>query len=142
MKLRIEGNTLRLRLTRSEVARLGETGCVSETIEFGVTPEQRLIYKLESSHRAEAIAARFTGNQITVTLPHAKAREWIETEMIGLNGEQEIATGYDGRVPATGDESGDQSKRLKLLIEKDFVCIDSDSTEDQSDAFPNPNLKC
>lgn len=142
MKLRIKGNTLRLRLTQSEIVRLGETGCVSETIEFGVNPEQRLIYRLESSHEAEAITARFAGNQIIVTLPLAKAREWIETELIGLSDEQEIATGYDGRESAMGNESGNQSKQLKLLIEKDFVCIDNDSTGDQSDAFPNPNLKC
>ena len=33
------------------------------------------------------------------------------------------------------------SGQVKLLIEKDFVCIDN-TDEDQSDNYPNPNLKC
>jgi len=30
---------------------------------------------------------------------------------------------------------------LKLLLEKDFVCLD-DTDEDQSDQYDNPNAKC
>lgn len=34
-----------------------------------------------------------------------------------------------------------QSGKVNLLIEKDFVCIDN-TTEDQSDNYPNPSLNC
>jgi hypothetical protein len=34
MKLRFHANTLRLRLSQSEVARLAETGCVEATVTF------------------------------------------------------------------------------------------------------------
>jgi len=35
MKLRISGNSLRLRLSRREVARLEEFSCVEDAVEFG-----------------------------------------------------------------------------------------------------------
>jgi hypothetical protein len=46
MKLRLQGNSVRLRLTRSEVERLRETGLVEESIEFG--SGESLVYRLQS----------------------------------------------------------------------------------------------
>jgi len=42
MKLRIRGNSLRLRLLRGEVQQFGETGRVTETIQFGASPAAQL----------------------------------------------------------------------------------------------------
>ena len=44
MKLRIQGNSLRFRLTRSEVARLHESAIVEETAHFSV--ESGLTYRI------------------------------------------------------------------------------------------------
>ncbi len=142
MKLRIKGNSLRLRLTQSEVTQLGETGRVSETIKFGVRPDQELTYTLESSIAAEKISSYFADNQITVTLPLEKARMWIDTEMVGLSDEQNIHSSFTVEQIRDGKDDMAASELLKLLIEKDFKCADGDPAEDQSDAFPNPNLKC
>lgn len=132
MKLRIKGNSLRLRLSQSEVARIGKGESVSEAIDFGAGA--RLTYALETAPNVKEIAAHFTGERITVALPVERAREWVNTDLVGLRAEQSL--------DAEGDAGGESSPKLTLLIEKDFVCIDGEPTEDQADSFPNPNLKC
>lgn len=132
MKLRIKGNSLRLRLTQTEVARIGMGERVSESIKFGAGA--RLTYTLESSENAAHINAHFMYNHITVTLPLTQASEWVNTNLVGLRAEQTLA---DENV---ADE--ESCSKLTLLIEKDFVCIDGDSGEEQTDAFPNPNQNC
>lgn len=130
MKLRIKGNSLRLRLTQSEIARLGEVGRVEERINFSFN--QTLVYELivetDAESRAERLRASFNDNRITVKLPLILARELVETPRVGISDEQ---------------ESGGEAGMLSLLIEKDFACLDGgDADEDQSDAYPNPNTKC
>jgi hypothetical protein len=46
MKLRLQGNSVRLRLTRSEVERLREIGRVEESVDFGAG--EVLAYRLQS----------------------------------------------------------------------------------------------
>lgn len=132
MKLRIKGNSLRLRLTQREVARIGMGECVSESIEFG--GGARLTYALECSEDADYITAHFDLNRISITLPLTQANEWVNTELVGLRAEQTLAT-----ESVLDSES---NSKLMLLIEKDFVCIDGDPIEDQTDAFPHPNQRC
>ena len=45
MKLRLQGNSVRLRLTRSEVERLREIGLVEELVDFGTA--EVLAYRLQ-----------------------------------------------------------------------------------------------
>lgn len=128
MKLRIRGNSLRLRLLRGEVDLFGKTGRVIETIRFGASSGEKLIYALESDKDAREITARFTGSQIVVVVPEAAARSWVETEQISLKGEQSVETAAPEKI-------------LKILIEKDFVCLDRKEDPDNIDAFPHPNGK-
>lgn len=132
MKLRIKGNSLRLRLTRSEVARIGAGECVCETIEFGTGSDESLTYSLATRADADRISVGFQRNRITVTLPADQAREWTATELVSLRGEQPLAR----------DAVSAASRRLAVLIEKDFSCVGGDPSEDQSDAYPNPTPVC
>lgn len=116
MKIRIKDNSVRFRLTQSEVALLGKTGLVSCTTEFMNRP---FIYKIESTEDKE-MSVSFIENQIVLKMPQAQVKEWVSTDRVGFDG---------------------QSGLVKVLIEKDFVCIDN-SAEDQSDNYPNPNIKC
>lgn len=116
MKIRIKDNSVRFRLTQSEVALLGQTGLVSCTTEFIDRP---LVYTIKSSADS-ALSVSFTENTIVLKMPEEMVREWVSTERVGFDG---------------------QSGLVKVLIEKDFVCIDN-SVEDQSDNYPNPNLEC
>ncbi|MDF2515010.1 MAG: hypothetical protein K0R59_306 [Sphingobacterium sp.] len=116
MKIRIKDNTVRLRLTRSEIDQLGTQGEVSGRTEF---IQQDLVYNIVQS-ATESLVASFVGHKITVGLSAEMIRELVQTERIGFEG---------------------QSGKVKLLVEKDFACIDN-TTEDQSDNYPNPNLAC
>jgi hypothetical protein len=113
LKLRIRGDSLRLRLTRGEIRRLRETGSVVETIHFGPA---ELHYELRSDDIATPVA-RFDGRSIQVTLPRAQANAWADGDEVGI---------------AAQDGS------LALLIEKDFRCLAPREDEDDGDAFPHP----
>jgi len=138
MKLRIRGNSIRLRLLRGEVEQFGATGRVTETIQFGAAPAAQLIYILQADSRAQQITTNFADNQITVTVPEAAARYWVESEMITLTSEQPIENGKQKDT----DKNGASGKVLKILIEKDFVCLDRKDDPDNADAFPHPTGKC
>ena len=120
MKLRIQGNSLRLRVSRSEVARFSETGRIAETIRFAQEPEATLTYALESSVDTAAIAARWQPGEVAVVIPADVARKWAEGDGVGLSGDCSIG-----------------ERTLSVLVEKDFACLDR-SDADNADTFPHP----
>jgi len=119
MKLRIRGNSLRVRLTRSEIAQLAETGLIENRVQLGALPDCALVYRLELSGAAVRPETVFQKSQICIRLPRAEAMAWSKGQSIGIYSEE-----------AWG---------LKLAIEKDFKCLEPRPDEDQSDAFENPN---
>jgi len=135
MKLRIRGNSLRLRLLRGEVEQFGKTGRVSETIRFGASPAAQLSYVLEFDRQAQNITTHFADNQITVKIPDAVARNWVESEEVTLKSEQAIEDGKQNGVT-------ESENVLRILIEKDFICLDRKNDPDNDDAFPHPTSKC
>ena len=122
MKLRLRGNSLRLRLTKSEVVQLADAGVVSETTGFGPSPEQQLHYCLRVIPMTSALIVTFTERRIEVGLPSFLAQQWMRTEQISLHAEQAI----------------DAEQILSILVEKDFVCLQPRVNEDDQDGFPNP----
>ncbi len=135
MKLRIRGNSIRLRLLRGEVEQFGQTGRVAETIRFGGAPNAQLSYVLEFDRQAQHISTHFADNQITVKIPDAVARNWVESEEVTLKSEQPIENG-------NSNGTSDSENILRILIEKDFVCLDRKDDPDNVDAFPHPTGKC
>ena len=113
MKLRIHSNSLRLRLSQSEVTRLGESGSVEEKIAFGGGPG--LSYAIESGE-TPGVSASFDGARIRVLAPSPEVRRWIESDQTGIEA---------------------SSGPLRVIIEKDFQCLHRESEED-ADSFPNP----
>lgn len=122
MKLRIRGNSLRLRLTQSEIAQFGETGKVEEMVEFGFAPGESLIYALETDPAATSVGAAFENNRLRVLVPSPEAEKWVRTAQTGIAAEQPI---------------GNQ-KNLRILIEKDFACLEKRPGDEDRDAFPHP----
>lgn len=116
MKLRIKGNSVRLRLTQREVARVGAGEPVVETTQF-ITG--RLDYELCIAP-SRSIEARFDGGRIVVRLPSEVALRWVTTDQVGIETDLPVADGQS----------------LHLLIEKDFACLDR--RDDDLDAFPHP----
>ncbi|MNV73382.1 hypothetical protein D3C71_1665280 [compost metagenome] len=116
MKIRIKGNSLRYRLTKSDVATLGMTGFLSERSEFvGKTFEYAIIATSDVK-----LTADFIDNRIVLNIPGKMVEELVNTEKVGFS---------------------DLTGPVSLLIEKDFACLDK-VEEDQSDNFPNPHLNC
>ena len=122
MKLRISGNSVRLRLTQSDVAEFAKTGIVEERTEFGSELNQHLSYLLIAESRAEKVSARFENGRISVIIPQDIAQKWSQTEQVGISGGQDLPSG----------------KTLRILIEKDFACLTPRADEDESDNFPHP----
>lgn len=116
MKLRIKGDSVRLRLARSEVRRLVEAGRVEETTHFAAGGT--LGYVLQAG---DVCAVEFNGARIVVTLPETEAREWAAGEQVGIY-----------RTPESG---------VQLAVEKDFECLDREDP-DKADAYPNPRKVC
>jgi hypothetical protein len=123
MKLRVRGNSVRLRLSRTEVEAFDRDGRVEDSARFG--PAARLSYALERSPGG-AVSARLEGVGVVVTIPADLAMTWCRTDQVSVEAEQ-----------PTGD-----GETLKLLVEKDFTCLKTRSGEDESDAFPNPHDHC
>jgi Family of unknown function (DUF7009) len=121
MKLRIKGNSLRLRVSRSELARfqLGER--IEETIHFTVAPEAKLTYALELALQPVPVKVRYESNRVTVVLSEARARLW--------GGKDEVGVYETVGLDSVGS--------LDVIVEKDFACADG-SDVDNSDTFPNP----
>ena len=120
MKLRIRDNSVRLRLTQTEVDALKTEGLVAARTEF---PGGRsLRYAVESSPASITPNAAFSENCLTVRLPETVVLAWATTEQVSMRGEQPL----------------DDGEMLSLLVEKDFQCLAPREGEDESDMFPHP----
>lgn len=124
MKLRIKGDSLRLRLTQGEVTELAQHGVVADCVRFG--DGVSLLYRLTRDRHVQAIAASYGDGVIDVRLPDAAALQWCRSTEVTLAGEQ----------PAAVDAE------LRIVVEKDFACSTAREGEDESDNFPNPNQSC
>jgi hypothetical protein len=114
MKIRIKGNSLRYRLTKTDVDRFCKVGYLEERTSF---LSNELIYALKLC-KDEALSVDFANNTITLYMPQKFAKGWAETEVVGFE---------------------NNNSDVYLLIEKDFKCLDN-VAEDQSDNYPNPLL--
>jgi hypothetical protein len=121
MKLRIYGNSVRLRLSRTDMQMFIEKGRIQDVVQFA--SDSRLSYSLESTPSLEEVQARYQDGVIRVLIPAKIARQWISSDQVGIS--------FAGSIGPS------------LLIEKDFRCLHRELGEenDDVDAFPNP-LDC
>ncbi len=124
MKLRVRKNSVRLRLDQSDIRQFADAGSVSEAIEFGPRPDQRLTYYLSSTDDIDSVNASIESNKITISVPQSIAMQWVDGDDVGI----------DADIPVGPD------KTLRVLIEKDFACLKPRKGEDESKAFPNPSI--
>jgi hypothetical protein len=122
MKLRIKGNSLRLRISRSEVDRLFHRERLEETIHFAPQADAKLTYALEQTSSESVPTVRYTEKEITVLIPSGLADTWCSTDTVGIAGRVSLGT----------------FGTLELVIEKDFACLDRSEKENQ-DTFANPH---
>jgi hypothetical protein len=112
MKIRIKSNSIRYRLTKSDVAVLVKNGQLEDSVDFGVN---KLVYSLQIVDDYQ-LSATCSNNTITLFMPANVLTELAETDKVGFENIRHLP---------------------HLLVEKDFTCLDN-VTEDQSDNYPNP----
>lgn len=122
MKLRIKGNSIRLRVSRSDLATLAESNVIKDEVHFSSDPNQAWIYGIVRSRDLSAPTVAFEQNRVFVIARDEGVEKWLRTEEVGIYFSIEI--GSNGR--------------LDVALEKDFACLDR-SDEDNADTFPNPH---
>jgi hypothetical protein len=113
MKLRIRGNSLRLRVSKTELARIAESGKAEDTVRF--SSEQSLRYAIEVRPTG-AVTATFADAAILVTLPKARLDLWLRPGEVSVEGSQPVGGG----------------KVLQILLEKDEALHGRRSATDDS----------
>jgi len=124
MKLRIRGDSIRLRLKRAEVDQIAAGTSVAEETHF---PDAVLTFRLDVSENDDA-SASFSNGNLVVSLPKSRVLDWAATDEVSLLAEQKLS--------GTGT--------LSLLIEKDFSCLEPGhhrDCEDDVDTFPHPHAQ-
>ena len=122
MKLRIKGNSVRYRLSQSEVAQFNQNEYIEDCVDFLAG---KLIYALQATKTIDSLQIDYSNNKITMFFPSTEIEKWTTTELVG----------YKNSIPLSNGSN------MQLILEKDFVCLD-DVEEDQGDNFPNPKSKC
>ena len=118
MKLRIRGNSIRLRLTKSEVTTLGEGGRVAETVIFA--PSKTFTYAIEAAD-IESMQAEYANDVMLIRVSRAWSYDWANSELIGMSIETPIS----------------ENAKLAVIVEKDFACL-SPRGEEDADTFEHP----
>ena len=116
MKLRLDSQSIRFRVRKSDMETLADKGFIEETLHF---PERHLVYRLEIKPQTEVVSAAIQDDAIIVSIPENQAKSWIDSEEAGIYAT--LSTRYEKKI-------------LEILIEKDFPCKHG-STADNADTF-------
>ena len=81
MKLRLNGNSLRLRLTRPEVTRLREAGTVEQSVDFGLGTV--LIYRIQSRDVTDPMHAVFCITPLSSVCQPSQSRLGLARTKLG-----------------------------------------------------------
>lgn len=120
MKLRVRDNSIRLRLTQSEVELARTDGLVRGRVPLA--GGSNFDYVLESSPATVKPEAHISNNVLTVRIPEPEIQSWSGSEEVSIAATQNLGDGGE----------------LKILVEKDFACLTPREGEDESDMYPHP----
>ncbi len=120
MKLRLRGDSIRLRVTRGELARLVAGDTCAERVQ--VAPGAVFEYRLGVCRDGGSTRARYDAGVLDLWLERVAFDAWAGSE-------REVA------IRARQDNGRDG---LSLLVEKDFPCQTQREGEDDADAFAQP----
>lgn len=123
MKIRIRGNSIRLRLDKKDIDSLSNSGMVQEQTTF---PSGKFTYELRSSDSEKGISTYLGASTIGVQISSQTSKNWCTGEDVGIYHTLEMNDGSE----------------LRIILEKDFACLSTREGEDDTHAFPNPNETC
>ena len=122
MKLRIKGNSLRLRVLQAELTKFLDTGRIEEMIQFTPEEDANFTYTLGHDRSTSSIAVRYADRAIVIVLPTAEAESWAKSDQVGIYASVDLGS----------------KGRLEVSVEKDFACRDLGDVENE-DTFPHPS---
>jgi len=122
MKLRTTQNSIRLRLSQTDIRNFVETGVAEETVQIGPASEAAFSYRLQRGETSDRTTAVYQNNCLTVSIPSAIADRWSTSEEVSIEASQPTANATE----------------LFILIEKDFACLTPRDRDEDMDTFPNP----
>ena len=120
MKLRVRDNSIRLRLTQTEVELARTDGLVRGRVSFAGS--NSFDYVLESSPATVKPEAHISNNVLTVRIPETEIVSWSTSDEVSIAASQAL----------------DDGAQLDILVEKDFSCLAPREGEDETDMYPNP----
>lgn len=121
MKIRLKGNSLRMRLSRVDLDHLVEDGEILDGTRFGPGPAAFLGYAVRIG-AGEAVQAAFGAGGITVEVPAETLAHWRFTDLVTIEAVQPV-----------GDDV------LRITLEKDFACLKPRAADEDRDTFANPS---
>ncbi len=126
MKLRIKGSSVRVRLDRRDLEGLIARGRIEDAVQFGPGLGFRYAVEVGPAPR-ERPRACYAAGRLLIRIDPEDAVGWLEGDRVGFDHEQAV----DGSV-------------VRVILEKDFACIDGPSGREADDvyAFPNPSAAC
>src|SRR5262249_30555217 len=128
MKLRIRSNSVRIRMDRKDLADLIERGRVVDALRFGPGKERTLAYAVVLGPApAGRPDAAYAAGLLVVTIDRGDAEAWAAGDRVGFDHEQLTEGGT-----------------VRVILEKDFACLDRPAGSEGEDAraFPNPSAVC
>jgi hypothetical protein len=120
MKLRIQSNHVRLRLSRGEVARLAAGQAIEQQT---ASLPQALVYRLVSA-RVPQPRMTFSSGVLEVEMPAEQVTHWAAGDEVSI----------ESQIVGAGGAA------LTVLVEKDFQCLHG-AGDDHEDGYPNPRAQ-
>ena len=111
MKLRLEADSLRLRLSEEEVGEFARTGHLTTVVRLAPGAAGLLTYALQrtpddSTAAAQGLRVAYLPGSLTVLVPDSVARRWTASDAISLS----------------ADVGNAETLGLRILVEKDLGC--------------------
>lgn len=128
MKLRIRRNSVRVRMDRRDLAELIEQGRVIDVLRFGPGSAHTFTYAvLIGAASPGSPRVDYANGLLVVTIDPVAAQLWAVGTRVGFDEEQAV----DGGT-------------VRVILEKDFACLDrpAEDAEEDAWAFPNPSVVC
>ena len=121
MKLRIRGNSIRLRLDQRDVKIFAEQWYLEDCIKFGAAAGGKLSYRIATADIPK-LECKFIDNTVQVLVPEKLAYDWVNSQLVGMEHH------------ATNSEN----EQVRILVEKDYKCLQVRINEDESKSYPHP----
>lgn len=116
MKLRIKGNTIRFRLTQTEIDSIYK-GSLEDKTHF--PGGNSLTYKIQ---KGDSFKCQFKNEEVIISVTPKVIEDWANSDKVSIENSIEL----------------DDGSQLEVSLEKDFKCLTDRPKEDESDMYPNP----